>query len=290
MIGDIVSDGIDNFFAKLVESCINMFLNLVNGVNQMTVTVLDQPVVNQGILYAQALAGSILAIKFTFEIWQNHILRVNGDSDADVQGTLMRTLQATAMMVGVPWITKQVYMWGTAIASDVALLPGTDMNSGAQFMKTLMVSSMATGGGILYAVAIIFALIVFLLVLVQSFIRAAELAMVAIVGAFMAIGLTNPNSQSFQTWWRELLNISLAQAIQLFMIKCSFFVLMISPNPTVPMVNIMLFAAFIWVTYKSPTILKQYMYSTGVGRMGGQAAQQAGSMVIMRKLMTKGAA
>jgi hypothetical protein len=106
----------------------------------------------------------------------------------------------------------------------------------------------------------------------------------------MALGLTNTNSQAFQTWWRELLNISLAQAIQMFLIKVSLYTLTLSVNAENPLLNVMIFCGFMWVTYKSPTILKQYTSSTGLARAGGQVAQQAGSMAIMRKMMMRGAA
>lgn len=291
MLGDLVLNSIERFFSDLVESCINFFLQLLSAVNETTVVVLDMPVVNHAIIYSQLIAGGILVVKFGFEVWQNYILRVNGDMEADLQGTLVRLVQAAGLIGAIPWITKQVYLWGTAIANDIALLPGTDANSGAAILQTLLTTVLvgAAGTGIVIpAVAIVFALVVFLIVLVQTFIRAAELAVVAAVGAFMAIGWTNPESQTFQTWWRELLNISLAQAIQMFLIKCSFFALTVNPNPSVPLLNVFIFAGFIWVTYKSPSVLKQYLYSTGAGRAAGQGLRQAGSMVVMRKLLTKG--
>ncbi len=288
MFKNLISDGIENFFQSLAESCISMFLSLLTDINSVTVSVLEMPVVTSAILYSQVLAGSILAVKMSFEIWQHNILRINGDDDADLAGVILRTIQAGAMVVGTPWVTKEVYKWGTIIANDVALLPGTNLTDGGNMLSNLITSMMTSGGPlVIISLVVIFALVVFLLVLVQTFIRAAELAVVAVVGAFMALGLTNTSSQSFSTWWRELLNISLTQAIQMFMIKASFYSLLVTPSQDVPLLNMMIFAGFIWVTYKSPTILKNYVHSTGVGRGAGQAVQQASSMVIMRRLLTK---
>jgi len=254
----------------------------------VTVQVLDIDVVNNAILYSQALAASVLVMKFMYEIWYNTLLRGGGDSDADVEGVLIRAAQSVAMIGAIPWVTKQVYMWGTAIAGDIAALPGMSDVPGEETLRTKLLQGL--GGGfntVLAAVTILIAIIVFLLVLIQTFIRAAELAVVAAVGAFMAVGLTSSTSQAFQVWWRELLNISIAQALQIFLLKCAFFTLTFG-FADIPFMNIIMFCAFIWVTYKSPSIMKQYLYSTGVGRGLGQATQQAGSMVMMRKLMTKG--
>jgi len=299
MLKDLINGSIEKFFSNLAESCINMFMSLLAALNQITIQVLDIPVVDNTILYMQGLAGSILITKFSFEIWMNNIMRNNGDSEADVQGVLFRLVQAAAMVGAVPWLTKNVYAWGTAIATDIAGLDASsNVTQGGAFLTDLLrvVMTGVSGTIVIVAAIIVFALVIFLIVLVQTFIRAAELAVVAAAGSFMALGLTNSNSQSFQTWWRELLNISLAQAVQIFMLKCAFFVItpsFINDVPALkntPLANLMLFVGFIWVTYKSPAILKQYVYSTGVGRASGQAAQQVGSMVIMRKLMTKGAA
>lgn len=256
--------------------------------------VLSMGVVNKSILYSQALAASILVAKFSYEIWYNNILRNSGDSEADMQGVMVRLAQTIAMISAAPWVTKEVYAWGSAIAGDVANFSGAPTEAeGGNMLKNLllpMLTGSAEGLIILIAVAIIFAVLIYLLVLVQTFIRAAELAVVAVVGAFMALGLSNPSSQAFQTWWRELLNISLAQAIQMFLLKVSLYTLIFSVTSPDPLLKLMVFCGFMWVTYKSPSILKQYVHSTGVGRAGGQAVQQAGSMMIMRKVMTKGAA
>jgi hypothetical protein len=289
-IDSLISDSIEEFFRTLAESSINMFLLLLNEFNSIPSFVLDMPIVTSCILYAQGLAGSILVVKFVYEIWYNNVLRMNGESDADIPGTLFRAAQTAGIIGAIPWITKQVYVWGTGIAGDIANMPGTSVGDGGNMMDTLFTSLLInpTGSVVIVAGVLIFAIVVFLLVLVQNFVRAAELAVIAVVGSFMALGLTTTNSQSFSTWWKELFNVSMAQAIQLFLLKCSFYTLTFPINTNVPMLNLMVFAGFLWVTYKSPSILKQYTHSTGVGKVGGQATQQAGSMVMMRKMMTMG--
>lgn len=294
MLDNMINGAIEKFFTNIAEACINAFLGLLTAMNSIPAEVLSMDIVNQCIIYSQTLAASILVAKFTYEIWYNNILRNSGDSEADVQGVIVRLFQTTAMVAAAPWVTKEVYAWGTAIAGDISNIKGTMADiEGGQLLKNLLLPMLVgsqNGLIILIAVAIIFAVLIYLFVLVQTFIRAAELAVVAAVGAFMALGLTNPNSQSFQTWFRELLNISLAQAIQMFLIKLSLYTLTLSVVAANPLLNVMIFCGFMWVTYKSPTILKQYIHSTGLGRAGGQAVQQAGSMIIMRKIMTRGVA
>jgi len=270
----------------LIDSAISLFLSLLNGINAITVVVLDLPIVNKTIVYCQGVAFSIVAVKFGYEVWYNHILRQDGDPDADLRGVLIDFAKAIGMIGAVPWITKQVYVLGTAFASDIANLDGagnplSQTSSLVTLLTNIMVS--ATTGLLIIAVAVLAALIIFLIVLIQAFIRAAELAMVAVAGTLMALGLTNSSSQMFQTWWRELLSLSLAQATQILLLKIAFVTLTIgTPNP---FLNLMFFTGFMWVTYKSPSVLKQFIYSSGVGSAVGGAARSIGSMALMRRMM-----
>ena len=182
-----------------------------------------------------------------------------------------------------------MYVIGTAIATDIAALDGAGnpLNQSSEFMRIVGEVQNALGASItIAAVAIIFSLILFLIVLVQAFVRAAELAVVAVSGSLMALGLTNDSSQLFQTWWRELLSLSLAQAVQIFLLKVAFYSLTL--GTTVPILNLLFFTGFMWVTYKSPAVLKQFLYSSGVGSAAGGTAKQVGSMVIMRRMFMRG--
>lgn len=288
-MSSLIINAIEDFFVLLAEQAINLFLEFLTAINGMAAQVLDLPVVTSGILYSQALAGSILAAKIAYEAWLHYILRSEGDSDANPGGLLFRSVQAATIIAAVPWLVKWIYQFGSTIAGDVVRLPGIDYGSVGGATENLM--DAVIGGGkyeLFGAIGILFALIILIIIFIQVFIRAAELAVIAVVGSFMALGLTNPNSDMFSTWWRELVSISMAQAIQLYLVKVSFFTLTYMNFGGIPLFNLFLFCGFLWVTYKSPSILKQFVHSTGVGRAAGGVAQSAGSMVMMRKIMTRG--
>ena len=246
---------------------------------------MDLPVVKQGIIYSQLLAGTILITKVAYEAWLNYVLRENGDPDADPGGLLFRTVQAVAVISAVPWLVRWVYLFGTAVAGDVAKLPGVDYTSAAGPMEDLVNTVIRNATYPLFtALGVLFALVMFIVILIQVFIRAADLAVVAVSGTFMALGLTKQSSELFPTWWKELLSISLAQAIQLYLIKVSFYALTYFNFADLPLLNLFLFCGCLWVTFRSPYTLKQFIYSTGLGRAAGSAAQSAGMMVLFRRL------
>ncbi|MEV5027756.1 conjugal transfer protein TrbL family protein [Paenibacillus sp. LPE1-1-1.1] len=172
--------------------------------------------------------------------------------------------------------------FGTALSHDVAYLPGLDVNDGSQEIQSIFKSLVEIGKyELFYCLLIIVALVFLIMVVLQTVVRAAQLVMTAVSGSFMALGLTDPDSQMFQSWWRELLSISLSHGIQLFMLKVSFYALMFKTDGYV-IGNLLMFCAAIWVTYTSPTILKQYMYSSGVGRAATGATRSITRMVMSR--------
>lgn len=50
----------------------------------------------------------------------------------------------------------------------------------------------------------IVSLVLWVLILVQTGVRAVELAVLSVTGSVMSIGLTNPDQGTFSVWWREL--------------------------------------------------------------------------------------
>ncbi|WP_274655575.1 conjugal transfer protein TrbL family protein [Paenibacillus humicola] len=288
-ITKLITDAVVNYFKELAQDAINLFLSFLTAVNGIAIKVLDLPVVGSAILYAQILAGSVLAAKVAYEAWMTYIMRLDGDPDADPAGLLFRTTQAAALIAGVPWLVTWIFQLGNTITGDIAALPGVDLQgAGTQFQNAFTTALQANNFVLFVALGALVGAAFFLIIVIQAFIRAAELAVIAVSGPFMALGATNPNSQLFGSWWRELLNVCLAQAIQMFLIKVSFFALLNGSFDNIPMLNLFLFCGCLWVTYKSPSILKQYIYSTGVGRAAAGAVRSASSMVIMRKIFTRG--
>ena len=288
-IASLIQMGVDEYLKKLIEQSINMFLQFLSAISGTAGQVLDMPVVSSTILYSQVLASTFLATKVAYEAWMTYVLRQNGDPDADPTGVLFRAAQAAAVVGAVPWLVKQLYQFGTDVAGDIAKLPGVDYNTAGDPLQRFLEQVLAgTQFPLMVAVAVIFTIVIFIIVLIQTFIRAAELAVVAVVGPFLALGITNRTSTAFSTWLREMLIISMAQAVQMYLIKVSFFSLTYFQFGGGPVINLYLFCGFLWVTYKSPAILKQYAYSTGVGKAAGGATQSIGSMVLMRKIMSKG--
>ncbi|MGG3471571.1 conjugal transfer protein TrbL family protein [Neobacillus pocheonensis] len=282
---------------QIAQQALDMMLILLPKISEVALKILDLPIVSSVILCMQGTALTILAVKVSYEAIISYILRINGDPDADPGGLLIKTVHATAVIMSVPWIVKTMYKFGVALAADIAGLdekklngdPNSVTNDNASLMIAFMTRLLARNNIKLFVcIAILLAVVILVVVVVQTSIRAGELATLAAGGSLTALSLTG-SGQYYEVWWKELAMISLTQALQIFLLKVAFY-LLFKIDFGEQFVNLFLFVGVLWCTFKSPQWLRQFVHSTGVGRTAGGAAQQAGSMIMMRKMLTKGAA
>lgn len=269
---------IEGIFSFFVESILNVFGTTVADIMQSSLQILDFPLVKNTIKYAQILALSLLAVKTVYEAFQTYILHENGDPDADPTGLLVRTGQAVAIILSSEWILRTVFEWGSKVASDVGGI-GTGLVS-MQNIGLMLSDFFATMGGSFALLAII-VLICFLVVYIQATIRGAELALMAVVGPILALNITANNRSTWSAYFKQLLVVCTAQALQIFMLKGAIYLITTK-------YSIFIIIGWLWVTIKTPKFLQQFTYSTGFTGAVGGGVKQAGTMVLMRKMMTKG--
>lgn len=281
-LGGVVTDVIEGFFISQVEQAIETFSELIINIMEIAQTVLDLPIVVNGIKYAQAIAFTLLVLKVTWEAFNTWILYSNGDADADPKGLLIGTCKAAAIIGCMPWLVRYVYQLGSVIATDVSGLSGT--TSEVNFAN-LLLSIMSTAGFLL-TIAVLIAIVLIIIIFIQTFIRAATLGLLAVIGPIIAVQQIG-GGQLFNIWLKELMVVCFSQAIQIFMLLATAYTFAnIALDNAV--INGLMLLGWLWATIKAPGTLKQMLYSSGAGGAVGSAAQTAGTMVIVRKMTTKG--
>ena len=240
--------------------------------------VLSIPLVINCIAYSQALAFALLVLKVSSEAFQTYILYQNGDPDADPASLIVRTGQAVAIIGGLPWIVRELFIFGTKISNDISsLYSGAGTGDDWMFILELAVGS----AGLSLLVFIIILVIILAIIAIQASIRGAELALMATVGPIMALNITANNRSMWSAWLRRVIILCCSQAIQIFMLKCAFTLLtsqVISSN------GLLLVFGWLWVTFKSPNYIKEFAYSSGLGGALGGTVKQAGTMYVMRNM------
>lgn len=285
--------GFTGLIKHVATTMIDFVLQIFQWMGLMGRVVLDMPVVTTGIVFTQVIALSLLGVKVAYEGLMTYILRQSGEVNGDPSNLVIGTARAAGVIAVMPWLVRYMFEFGVTLQNDIIALDTVGQTSADASTFSLLANLIATAGNymLFYSLAVVIGLIMLIIVLVQSFIRAADLAVEAWTGSFAALGLTNPQSQTWNRWWWNTMSISLTAAIQLALIKLSFNVLQPitvsiggSDMPMPPIVNTLLYIAVLFVAYRSPQTLKEKMHVTGVGKIGGAVAQMGIQNVVMRGL------
>lgn len=285
---------IAGFLENLAQESINFVLTILSWFGKLGEVVLDMPVVETGIIYTQVVALSVLGLKISYEAYMIYILRMQGEPSSDPMGLLIGAVRAISVVAVMPWLIRYLYGWGLTMTSEVANLPNLGYSEPNNSTFSMLFNLISTAGAalMLISVAVLFSVIMLIIIVVQNFIRAVEIVVAAWTGSFMAMGLTNRESQLWTNWWQDTLILCLSSVIQMALMRFSFFALtpikadvggQMLELPAV--VNLFLFIAALWVTYKSPHMLKEKLHATGIGRAGGTAIQSVSQSVLMKRIM-----
>ena len=256
-----------------------------------TRVLLHNPWAQALVLLAQALAGALLGLRLTWEIFQHHIVRGQG-TPSDVLGTVRNAAIAAFSIFAFPWLSVRVILFGNDLSMAIVGVLGTqtsNLGSGLGNLVATALGGMAVTGGLLApilavvaAVILVVCVVLLLLIFVQAMIRTVEAFVAGVVGPVMAVGWVSESGGTAAVWWRSLVVLAMAQAVQTLLLYTSVAIVTASGVP-VYLAPFLLLAA-LWVTYKAPHMLQEYSYHSGVGGAAGGGGSMAANLVV-RKLV-----
>jgi len=287
---DFLISGVAAVIQRFFQDMVALFSGVIAQEHQLAMEILNHPFVANATSAMQIIAGSLLAVKVAIEVFQHYILFSSGENSVGPMKLLQRVPYAAALIAGGPFIAREVFNWGAVLAIAISQVPiagDAQDNIFIQILERSLVGAVVTN--MAFSIMLIFTLIFWLLVVIQTVIRAVELAFISVSGPIMAIGLTRFDEGVWAAWWRELLVLSLSQAVQMFFLTGFFSSLqhiMDSGVLEISFSSMLLPIAWLFVAFKSPTVLKQYAYHTGVGNTGANVARSYISPII-KNLTTK---
>lgn len=289
----IILEALAHLINAIFDGIVNVFSALISDVMKLSLSVLDFPIVVDGIKYAQALALALLVLKTMNEGFQTYILYQNGDSSADPTGLLVRTAQSVAVIACLPWIVGQLFAFSTKMVSDVSNI-GTNSIT-AETLKsaaTLQGAANTVNNSLAMSILLLIMVIALIIVAVQASIRGAELALMSVIGPILALNITSTNRELWGSWFKQVTVICVTQAIQLFMLRGVSFLFM-NQNPisshggtlnqiltSQPATRFLLAFGWLWITIKSPKFMQQFTHSTGFSGSAGRTAASGGRQLV----------
>lgn len=281
-LNELVHKAISFSIQKFIEDAINEYMGALVSLREVGLDLLSTSYFTNAILYLQGIAALTLVVKVAFEAKAVHILRLNGDPEADPYGLLKGTATSAVLIATIPWMLRQVWMFSLSIQRDIANIEGTDLASNQDVLLHFLLN-IATMSVVLAAGAVV-ALVIFLLVSFQSLIHAVDLTINGIIGIWMALGKTNEQSNTVSIWWKDLLGTALIPALQLLVLKGAF-VLWADITSMSDGARVMMFIILMYCAYRIPQRVQMYVgySSTGVGRTTVSLTQTLFTRMMMRR-------
>jgi len=287
---DMFLDMIAAFFSRIINDVVSMATGVLANEHRMAMDILNSEFIQGAIIAAQWIAGSLLAIKTTVEMLRIYILFNTGDGGVYPERFLQRVLYSAAMIVGSPWLAQFVFNIGAEMAIAFSQIPVADLRDNNPLL--ILIQRVLFGGAVFnfgFSIMILFFIIFWLVIIIQTTIRAVELAFTCVSAPLMAIGLTHYEEGIWAAWWRNMVVLAMSQAVQMFFLTGFFSSIMgvVAMDVEITFVNLLLPCAWLYVAYRSPAMLKELSYHTGTGQMISGGVRSYVTPVI-RSLITRG--
>lgn len=240
-----------------------------------------QPWAENLIAGAQGIAVALLALRLAWEAFQMASLRAEG-APTDPGGLLKRTVMSAAAIFAGPWVARQLIYIGNLLAQAVA---GAGLGVGLENLDLASMFNLAAGAPLHTLILAVPAVILLILVFFQALIRTIEITLAAIISPLAALGYMTGGGMA-DVWWREVVVLSTSQAVQMLLLYLSA-ALLVAPtqwDSAQARLGPFLFVAALWVAFRTPHILRNYAYSTGLSGAAGGIGQAAGHAVLYRVL------
>lgn len=287
---DILADLAKDILTKILTWLIELQLAPVSGLMQVFASagalrdLTTQPWAQTLIAASQGIASAVLALRVAWEALQIASLRAEG-APTDPGGLLKRAVMSAAAIAAGPWVARQMIVAGNLLADAVGQagfsqsLQSLDLPS--LFLNALNIQRMTWA-----TLLAIPGLILMILIFFQGLIRTIEITLAAIISPFAALGYMSGGGMA-DVWWREVAVLSTAQAVQLLLLHmaAAFLVAPVGwENAGQISLGPFLFVATLWVTWRTPAILRNYAYSTGLTGAAGSVGHAATYVALHRVL------
>ena len=278
-MGHLLISGISYFVQNALLTPLQRFLfSILSNIAQQGLAFAHLPFVVNTAEGMAAVAAALLITRVAWEALSRYILWNEGTGDV-TGGELIKGILRTAFFMGLgSLLALWVFRFGLDLAGIVGAAPlATATHETSSWVQDVVQAPNVAVGTVLFLVLFILAVVVGLLIVtIQTAIRAAELSFLIVAAPLMALGQLYPDGGVWNSWWRQLVTLSVAQAWQFFGLKAMVDAsqLVLDQSPVVSLSNnlvdqvflaVLMSLAFVIVTVRGPHLIKEWAAHTGIG-------------------------
>lgn len=234
--------------------------------------IIDNPTISDFYESTTDLFSAIVTVIFVYKLIE---LLITGDPESrgSLKNGLARLGFTFAFSMAFPKFFKWLLTFSNWVVTDL-LDNGIEFKQFKLTDEDVLNTSLKTS--MMMVLAVILA-ILFLVMLFQMTIRFAELAFAFVFSQLFIASNMSENFNMLPHFWRNLISIIFTQAVQVSMlyIMSNLFANVDIWQPK----SIFLAIGFLFITVKTPTIMKEFMYSSGSGKLFGGVSTGAVSTI-----------
>lgn len=269
----------DSLIAGWIAAIILGLVNAVLGALSSVMTTLghaslglaQQPWVGQATDVTAAVAGSLLGLVVAWKAVSEYIIWNEG-SDAPAGAVFFKgVLRVGLYGGGGAALAYAVFRFGYGLASALMVAPV----AATAHRLTILSNTIGVGNvnaplnpvfeTLLLALGLLACVVAIVIVVLQMFVRGAELAVFIVASPIVALGWLSPGGGVWQNWWRQLVVLSLSTAVQWLCLHGLIATVATTMLTTTagPILGICEIGAWAWVALKGPHLLQTFAYRTG---------------------------
>ncbi len=295
-MGGLVENAISHFIESILGACFTWLGHISVWIGDVGLLQTQLPWVLTLQHTLMAVAATVFGVYVAYIALTRWILWNEGTADFD--GTvLFKSIFRTMIYFGISGsLVVLVYRFGLDLGW--VLMSGS-FTAGTTALHGFLANVEGVGAGgagsagmvILGLFALILAVVLLIVILVETLERSAELVIYLLAAPFAALGQLNPDGGMWASWWRNLVVLSLSQAVQLLCVRGlagtaqlivllhgdgrQWYAILAGVGGTI---LAMLFSiGWLIVGVRGPHLLKEWSYRSGFAGMAGWAGGQAGS-------------
>ena len=294
-LGGLVENALGHVIESVLGACFTWLGHVAVWIGDLGVLQTQLPWVHTAQTTLMALAATVLGVYVAYLALTRWILWNEGTADFD--GTvLFKAILRTTLYFGLSGsLVVLVYRFGLDLGW---VIMGTSFTAGTHtlqgFLATIEGGTGNAGMLLLGVLALALAVILLAVIFIETIERAAELVVYLLAAPFVALGQLNPDGGTWSSWWRNLVILSLSQAVQLLCLRglagTSQLILLLHGSGGTAYslgtgqvgTELALLFSIGWliVGIRGPHVLKEWSYRSGFAGMAGWAGSQTGGNAV----------
>ncbi|WP_062323327.1 conjugal transfer protein TrbL family protein [Halolactibacillus sp. JCM 19043] len=285
MVSDWIKGELNGLIEDTLNGWIEEFMNFILSlVNELVFNIPENDFANDVINILTWLTSLAAVVVVVYKIIEYIINTSTGTQQYPLDEIFVRVGKSAGALLVLPWFLRWMIFDVAFPLSNYFAAAGTDFDGQAGFtlLKAALTGFYTGMGGIVLVLFLIFFLVVFIMFLYSVCVFYADILLMQVFIAPVALSMIADDNNFMQVWWRELLSQVLSLLTKLFLMTLIINTLFTGEG------NMMLAIGAGALIIKSPSILKHMWYGGGGARATTRGIGSGGSMatrVMIQKLM-----